>query len=192
MCRSSEFDSFTAGEGFRVAYAGHVFEMANMEAPDLAQALQESAFAAVFPPEILQSLAEHARWKHCPAGTVLFREGERSDAFYIVRSGHVTLDMCLPARGCTRLITVGPGEIVAWSALVGDGRMTATATAADDAELIELSGGDLLERCEAEPQLGYQLMRRLAAALAKRLLATRLQMLDLFSADATSGGGTAL
>lgn len=159
-----------------------------MDATQLAQALQESAFGAVFPAEATLSLTEVARWKSCPAGTVLFREGERGDSFYVVHRGHVTLDMCLPARGCTRLLTVGPGEVVAWSALVGDGRMTATAVTADDAELIELSGAEVLKRCEADPQLGYRVMRRLAAALAKRLLATRLQMLDLFSADATALG----
>lgn len=160
-----------------------------MDATTLAEALQVSAFVAVLSPDVTQSLAEGARWKRCPAGTVLFCEGERSDAFYILHCGHVTLDMRLPARGCTQLLTLGPGEIVAWSALVGDGRMTATATAADEVELIELSGSELLKRCDADPQFGYHLMRRLAAALARRLLATRLQMLDLFAVDATPGCG---
>jgi len=159
-----------------------------MDATQLAQALQESAFGAVFPAEADGRLAEIARWKFCPAGTVLFREGEGCDSFYVVHRGHITLEMCLPARGCTRLLTLGPGEVVAWSALVGDGRMTATAVAVDDAELIELSAAKVLERCDADPQFGYRVMRRLAAALAKRLLATRLQMLDLFSADATTLG----
>ena len=160
-----------------------------MDATTLADALQESTFAALFPVDVTKSLAEAARWKHCPAGAILFRAGDRSDAFYIVHRGHVTLEMCLPARGCTRLLTLGPGDIVAWSALVGDGRMTATATVADDVELIELSGADLLQRCEGDPLFGYRLMRRLAAVLAGRLLATRLQMLDLYMADAVSGGG---
>jgi CRP/FNR family cyclic AMP-dependent transcriptional regulator len=159
-----------------------------MDATQLAQALQESAFAAVFPTDTALSLVERARWRSCPAGTILFREGERCDSFYVVHRGHVALDMRLPTQGCTRLLTLGPGEVVAWSALVGDGRMTATAVTADVAELIELSGEEVLKQCEADPQLGYRVMRRLAAALAKRLLATRLQMLDLFSADAAAHG----
>lgn len=158
-----------------------------MDPLSLTEALQESAFGAVFPPDIAQSLAAEVKWNRCPAGTVLFREGEQSDAFYIVHRGHVTLEMCLPAHGCTQLLTLGEGETVAWSALVGDGRMTANATAADDVELIEFSGANLLRRCEADPRFGYRLMRQVAAALAKRLLATRLQLLDLFTADAPIG-----
>ena len=159
-----------------------------MDTTQLVHALKESAFGAVFPTETVLSLAEGARWKLYPAGTILFREGERGDSFYIVHRGHVALDMRLPTEGCTRLLTLGPGEVVAWSALVGDGRMTATAVTADVAELIELSGAEVLKQCEADPQLGYRVMRRLAGALAKRLLATRLQMLDLFSADANAQG----
>jgi CRP/FNR family cyclic AMP-dependent transcriptional regulator len=160
-----------------------------MDADALSQALRHSAFAADFPAEVTQALADAARWRSFAAGTVIFREGERCSAFYIVHRGHVALDMSLAAHGGTRLITLGPGEVVAWSALVGDGRMTATAAAADEVELIEFPGAEVLKRCEADPQFGYHLMRRLAAALAKRLLATRLQMLDLFRADATPADG---
>lgn len=161
-----------------------------MDATQLLDALQESTFAATLSGELTRSLADGASWKQLAAGHVLFREGQPSDAFYVVHRGHVALDMTLPGRGPTRLLTVGPGEIVAWSALVGDGRMTTSATAVDDVEVIQLSGAALLRRCETEPQLGYRVMRQLAAALAKRLLATRLQMLDLFSADARRDDGS--
>ncbi len=160
-----------------------------MDATTLVAALQDTAFAANLSPDMAQTLAAGARWKRCAAGTVLFREGDRSEAFYIVYRGHVVLDMSLTARGYTRLLTLGPGEIVAWSALVGDGRMTATAIAVDEVELIELSGRKIFEQCEADPQFGYRLMRRLSTSLAKRLLATRLQMLDLFADDAGSRVG---
>ena len=55
------------------------------------------------------------------------------------------------------------------------------------AELIELSGTELTSLCRTDPALGYHLMHGLAGALAKRLLATRLQLLDLFAADASAG-----
>ncbi len=161
-----------------------------MDANTLVEALQSSALATVISTEIAHDLAPAATCKQYAAGTILFREGEQSDAFFVIHRGHVILEMCLPARGCTRLLTLGPGDIVAWSALVGDGRMTATAITADEAELIELSGTELLRRCEADAQFGYRLMRCLSAALAKRLLATRLQLLDLFAADVSSYAGS--
>jgi hypothetical protein len=38
--------------------------------------------------------------------------------------------------------------------------------------------------CESDPRLGYELMRRTALALSKRLSAARLQLLDVFGAEA--------
>lgn len=152
----------------------------------LRQALESSTFTADLSPEALGGLADAAGRRRLAPGSVLFREGDCSDAFYLVRHGHVALDMSIPARGTARLLTVGPGEILAWSALLGNARMTATATAVDEVEVLEFSGAMLRQWCEEDPSFGYQWMRQLSAALAKRLLATRLQMLDLFTADAGS------
>lgn len=58
--------------------------------------------------------------------------------------------------------------------------MTASGIALEESELIEFSGAELLRLCDADHDLGYLLMRRLAESLSKRLLATRLQLLDLF------------
>ncbi len=66
--------------------------------------------------------------------------------------------------------------------------MTTTAIAQDAVQLIEMSGPDLAEACETDHEVGYQLMKRLAAALSLRLLATRMQLLDLFVADAVESG----
>ena len=71
--------------------------------------------------------------------------------------------------------------MLAWSALLGDGQMTATATALEDTRLISTAGQHLAELCNTNREFGYQLMTRVAEALAKRLVATRLQLLDLFS-----------
>jgi CRP-like cAMP-binding protein len=155
-----------------------------MEEPSLVAALQASSFAVDLAPDVLQRLAAAARCKHCSSSEVLFREGDRNTSFYIVASGNIALEMCLAARGCQRLLTLGPGDIVAWSALLGEGTMTATAVAIGDAELIEFSGADLQQLCEADPLFGYHVMRRLCQALSQRLVATRLQLLDLYHLEA--------
>jgi CRP-like cAMP-binding protein len=151
---------------------------------DLRRTLESSPFAAELSPEWLRRLVDAGVLRRFAPGAVLFREGDRSDAFYLVGFGHVALDMTVPARGTTRLLTVGPGEMLAWSALLGSARMTATATAVDDVEVFEFSGAVLREWCEADPSFGYRWMRQFSTALAARLLATRIQLLDLFTADA--------
>ena len=45
---------------------------------------------------------------------------------------------------------------------------------------VALPGDQLRQLCEAEHEVGYHIMRQLASALSRRLLATRLQLLDLF------------
>lgn len=161
-----------------------------MDAAALAQALSLSSFAIGLSEATVARLASLAQIKSLPTGATLFREGDSHDGFYVVRSGHVVLEMGMAGRGRTRILTVGPGELLAWSSLVGDSRMTATAIAQDDVELLTLSGRELAAACEADHELGFQIMRRIATGLSKRLLATRLQLLDLFEADAsTSAGG---
>lgn len=157
-----------------------------MDSAKLAEALQASAFGSEFPSAVIKMLAAESKRKTCPAGKALFREGDQHDAVYIIHRGHVVLEMCLPASGCTKLISLGEGELLGWSALIGKGRMTANATAVDNVELIEFSGTNLRKRCEADHEFGYFVMRQVAALLAKRLLATRLQMLDVFEAERSS------
>ena len=158
----------------------------------LRQAVEEAAFCAGLPADMRSRLAVLARLRRGAAGTVLFRAGERSDDFYLVHRGHVALDMNVPGRGTVRLLTIGEGEILAWSAVVADQQMTATATAVDDVELLAFSGSQLRQWCETDPAFGHEWMRRLASTLGKRLMSTRLQMLDLFHADAdASRGGVA-
>lgn len=161
-----------------------------MDSAAIAEAICHSAFASDMPASLVDQLARLARWKMCPAGTTIFREGAYHDSFYLLHSGHVILEMCLAGRGCTQLLTLGPGEMLAWSSLVGSSRMTTTAVAQDNVELIELPGPTVAAACEADHELGFQLMKRLATALSLRLLATRLQLLDLFVADAVGDRGT--
>jgi CRP-like cAMP-binding protein len=58
--------------------------------------------------------------------------------------------------------------------------MTATATAAESSRIITLPGEKLRTLCQVDHEFGYSLMRHLASALSKRLLATRLHLLDTF------------
>jgi CRP/FNR family transcriptional regulator, cyclic AMP receptor protein len=163
-----------------------------MDAAAFSAVLQELSFAADLSPTVVNQLAAVARYRSAARGEVLFREGEACNDFFIVQSGRVGLEMCVPARGCMYLLSLGEGEIVAWSALVGGGRMTATAIALEDALLISLPGAELLELCDVDHDFGYALMRRLATTLSRRLVATRLQMLDIFSREATLYGESSL
>jgi CRP/FNR family transcriptional regulator, cyclic AMP receptor protein len=51
-----------------------------------------------------------------------------------------------------------------------------------DVKLCSIRGQKLRDLCAADQEVGYHFMRETARSLGKRLLATRLQLLDLFGA----------
>lgn len=137
--------------------------------------------------EHCQRLASIGRVVGFRAGTEIFKEGGRADELYLLVTGRVELCMNIPARGCTPILTLEEGDLLGWSAALGSGEMTASALATTDVEAIGLPGGPLRLLCEQDHTIGFEFMRRVAAALSRRLVATRLQALDLFASPAEVG-----
>jgi CRP-like cAMP-binding protein len=152
-----------------------------MEVNQLKLILQKIQFSANLPPEVVEHLAAEAAIQRVAAGTAVFREGSKNDNLYLVHRGRVALEMNFPGRGAVRILTLGPGEMVGWSSLIDHGKMTASAVAVEDTELVVAPAIKLKELSDANHNFGFHLMRRMASALAKRLVATRLQLLDLFA-----------
>jgi CRP/FNR family transcriptional regulator, cyclic AMP receptor protein len=118
--------------------------------------------------------------KHWSPGALLFQEGVEHEAIYLLLDGHVRLEMLARDRGRVPLMTVGAGDVVGWSPLFGGHPMTATATALEPTHAFAFDGKQLRDLCAANHELGYHVMRHIAMTLSERLLATRLQLLDLF------------
>jgi CRP-like cAMP-binding protein len=133
------------------------------------------------PDRLLEKLAPLASVEQAAAKVVLFKEGALCDRVFFVIDGIIALDMYVPQRESTRILTVAGGEVLAWSALLSDQRMTATATVLEDARFIALAAQPLRQLCDADHEIGFAFMRCMASALSRRLLATRLQLLDLFA-----------
>jgi CRP-like cAMP-binding protein len=128
------------------------------------------------------AIADLARVEHVPAGTTLFRESDPADDLRFLVEGRVSLGMRFGGRGEVVILSLGPGELLGWSALLG-GSWTATARAVERSTLLRLPGAELSALCEREHDIGYGLMKRLFAAMARRLHDTRLQLLDMFGKE---------
>ncbi|NND98065.1 MAG: Crp/Fnr family transcriptional regulator [Pirellulaceae bacterium] len=152
-----------------------------MEPEQLKFILEELRFSADLPPNVIQSIAEVACVRHLRQGAYVFREGLENRDLFLVRSGRIALEMNVPGRGPVRILTVGSGEMIGWSALLGAGKMTASALVVEVAELVVSPAEKLQQECEASSEFGFHLMRQMADALSRRLVATRLQLLDLFA-----------
>jgi CRP-like cAMP-binding protein len=115
-----------------------------------------------------------------PAGTLIFNEGELHNHVYFIVRGTVALEMLTAGAGKQRILTMGEGDLLSWSALLGAGRMTSSATALEPVRLLEFDATVLGDLCRQNHEVGYVIMTRVAEALSRRLLATRIQLLDVY------------
>lgn len=121
-----------------------------------------------------------ARLARFSTGELLCVEGAPADTFYLLRDGHVSLDVHDPSRGAVVIETVGPGAVVGWSWLVPPYRWTFDARASEPVAAIALDGACLRRKASEDPALGFALLTRVTATLLDRLQATRLRLLDLY------------
>ncbi|HMK87584.1 MAG TPA: cyclic nucleotide-binding domain-containing protein [Steroidobacteraceae bacterium] len=117
-------------------------------------------------------------------GRYMCREGEPADEFYLLREGTVALEIAAPGRAPSVFLTLGEGEIVGVSWLTPPYRWSFDARAVDRVRALGLDARCLRAKCEADHDLGYELMKRCLALLTRRLHATRLQMLDVYARPA--------
>ncbi len=149
----------------------------------LVAALNTSWFASGLSEKAQTRLAELGSRFTAEPGTELFREGESSDTFGILVHGRIALRTLVPERGDITILTVEPGDVYLWSALVPPFRASSTGTAIEPIEAIVFEGAALRAALRDECELAIALYPRLLVAVARRLYATRLQMLDLFATE---------
>jgi CRP-like cAMP-binding protein len=129
-------------------------------------------------------LADTARILDYPASVVLLHEGDETGVFAILTRGRVALRLRVPERGPVTILTVEPGDVVGWSALVPPHRSTSTAVTTEPCTLIVFEPKGLRDLLEADLPLAATLYPRLLEALGRRLSATRHQLLDLYARQA--------
>ena len=142
----------------------------------------QASFLSKFSPSVqekLLSLAEPFQFK---AGQDIIRPGDSSLYLYIVKSGHVAVEMDVPTRGRSVMRTGGAGDIFGWSALVEPRLATAWVRAMEDTETIGIKGGGLMDECLQDYELGFEFYRALTEVIAGRLMATRRQYVNILLA----------
>lgn len=153
-----------------------------MDKQALVEALRDVRFLHDIDNAHLMQIADVTRLRDVSEGEVLFREGDVPHDVYLVVSGSVALD--IRTHGAAkRILEVGAGEILGWSALLEQTQMTATATTVSRTCVAEINTKQLLSICHHNPRFGYELLRRTSLAMASRLSATRMQLIDAFGAQ---------
>jgi CRP-like cAMP-binding protein/Zn-dependent protease len=138
-----------------------------VEAAELIDALP--AFEDL-PVDVLNDLAGRVQLRTLPRGEAVFRQGDRADAFYVVRRGLVVVEDIDQDTGDVRVIrTFGRGDSFGELGLLGTAPRQATVRAVEDAELFRVDKNafdrllaDAIELPDFEPTMqAYAELREL-------------------------------
>jgi CRP-like cAMP-binding protein len=140
-------------------------------------------FCKDLPRGFLSQLLSAGETKLYSPGSYLFQEGLHCDHVFLLGEGSVRLEISLPDIGAVEIQTVGPGELLGWSPLLGLGWMTASAKALTACRVLALDVARLQALASEDPHFGMELMRRVGVTLARRLNATRMQLLEARCTD---------
>jgi CRP/FNR family cyclic AMP-dependent transcriptional regulator len=154
-----------------------------LPSPDLVPALASSWFGGGLSPETVARLASIATRREVATGTELFHEGQITEAMSIVLAGRVALRTLVPERGMVTILTVDPGDVVGWSAIVPPHRATSVGIAIEPVTLLDFPGERLRQLLREDHPLAASVYPRVLQAVGRRLAATRMQLLDLFARE---------
>lgn len=121
---------------------------------------------STLPPAEIDALAAELQEVDYPAETVLFREGEHGDKFYIVARGQIEIIKAMDTPSARRLAIRGTGEFIGEMSLLNpDGLRTASARVHTDARLLEMTRIEFDALLHREPNIAYEMLRVLSTRL---------------------------
>lgn len=144
------------------------------------QILEKHQLFAGAPAELVRLVAGCARNRIFHAGEYLFHEGEAANEFFLIRQGKVALEINAPGHPAVVFETLTVGDFAGASWLIPPYRWVFDARAVELTRATGIDAACLRGKCEADHDLGYEMMKRFLPAIVKRLHATRLQILDVY------------
>jgi CRP/FNR family transcriptional regulator, cyclic AMP receptor protein len=132
------------------------------------------------PADRVRVLERAARPARFAAGTRIFAEGAPADRFWLLLDGHVQLDTRIPGRGTVVIESLPPMSVLGWSRLFPPYTWHFGASAVETTTAVEFDAEQVRQACDADPSLGYDLLRRFVRIVVDRLQSTRVRLLDLY------------
>ena len=132
----------------------------------------------------LELVASICSERHYQAGDVIFQENLPGDELYVIANGEVGIEVDpslvgkdTGSQGAHIIATLRRGQSFGEVSLVDEGLRSAGARCTQpDTRLVVIPRDKLMLLCDTYPQLGYRLMRNLAADLAMKIRQTDLQV----------------
>ena len=102
--------------------------------------------------------------RECPAGEVLFREGEPGDVMYVLREGVVRISKGSP-EGDKTLAVLGAGEFFGEMSILNEKPRTATAEVVEAAKLLVINARTFEQMVKGNSEIAIRLIKKLAMRL---------------------------
>jgi CRP-like cAMP-binding protein len=158
-----------------------------METHSLGPVLREHPFFQGLAPAHIDLLVGCASNVRFTADTFIAKLGDPADRFYIIRTGKAALEVDAPGKGAMVVQTVRDGDILGSSWLFPPYHWNFDVRVVEVIRAIALDAKCLRTKCEQDHDLGYEMMKKFSAILVDRLRATRLQLIDMYTAPAGRG-----
>ena len=138
----------------------------------MARLLGEARFFAGLTKSQLERVAQLARLRSFPQDTRIYTVGDTVDDFYVLAEGMLRFTLGLGKRDTSAGDIIRRGEVFGWAPLVeGHARRIATAYCLTACEVVAIDGAALNRLMEADSDLGFRLMKKLAVLLTSELVA---------------------
>lgn len=114
-------------------------------------------------------------------GAIVLREGVDTPFLAWIETGRVALRLRVPEWGDRlTILTIEPGELLGWSAVVPPYRATVDAIATAPTRLLAIDAVVLRERLAADCELAAELLPLVLESVSERLTGSWQQLLDTF------------
>jgi CRP-like cAMP-binding protein len=134
-------------------------------------------------PEYITFLSESACEHTFKAGKVIFKTGEPAEEFYLIKEGKVALEVYSPPKGSLNILTLNSNSVLGWSWLYPPYTWHFEARAISDTTTFTFDAIKVRTECRRDFEFGYMFTNCFGQIMMRRLVATRLQLLDVFGTD---------
>ncbi|MEW5908955.1 MAG: cyclic nucleotide-binding domain-containing protein [Thermodesulfobacteriota bacterium] len=144
--------------------------------------LKQIVILGHLPEKMIDRLLPHIGLHRFEEGTIIFREGDPGDTFYMLKRGKVVLEQRLSDNVKVYVTSIKPGYSFGWSAVLSElGSYTLDAACTEESEIFSIKRHAVRKLLDEDHSLGYLLMQRIVMVVKKRLDHRTEQFLRLIS-----------
>jgi len=147
---------------------------------DAAELFRSSELFRGLTPEKVREIIHVSEHRRLPAGECLFRQGDASEALYVIESGTVEVRSHTDVGEEVVLAELGSGSVVGEMSIIGGGARSATVEATEAVELFRLSREAFQSLRSQDRPAAYTIIVRLTKTLGERRRRTDARVQEVF------------